>query len=382
MDSQIIALELMKIYGSSTSSLVRRLETPPKRLYARVNTLRATREEVLESLLREGVEAHPDDSISDAVYFEVQGPFKFECNASKAIVVDKKTAVSLMLGANLYRPGVIKITSFERGELLLAVSENYIPVACLEAALTHKEAMSLRKGLIGINRGSPYRAPRIAETKAYISGLIYSQSAPSILTSYALDPRKDELVVDMNAAPGGKTGHVVQLTSGRARVVAVDRNERKIEALTTTLLHLGLYLNVLPLSMDSRYIHLDLNLHEKADKVLIDPPCSNLGVRPLLGAKRTLSSVTSLAKYQRQFLKAAWHVLKPGGRLVYSTCTLTLSENEENIAYAVEYLGFSVAELESPPPYSDKVSYRGVTAYRFSPLLADMPGYFIAVLTK
>lgn len=380
-DSRLIS-ELRRAYGSTTETLIRRLQAPPRRLYARVNTLRTTREEVLKTLSREGVTAHPDENIRDAIYFEVLGPFQLECNTNKTVIVDTKAATSLMLGANLYRPGIIKAAPFKGGELLLAVSKDGVPVACIKALMALSDVITVSRGLVGVNVSSPYRAPRIAETTAYMKGLIYLQSAPSILTTHALNPKGGELVADMNAAPGGKTGHIVQLTRGAARVVAIDRSEGKVATLTSVLLHLGLYINVLPMPMDSRYLHLDSNLSERADRVLIDPPCSNLGVRPVLKMKRTLDSVVSLAKYQRQFLRAAWHLLKPGGTLVYSTCTLTMRENEDNILFAVEELGFNAVELDSPLPYSERVSYKGVTAYRFSPLLADMPGYFIAVLTK
>ncbi|MEM4440205.1 MAG: hypothetical protein QXS14_01900 [Desulfurococcaceae archaeon] len=138
---------------------------------------------------------------------------------------------------------------------------------------------------------------------------------------------------------------------------------------------------MLAVPADSRFAHIDFALASKADRVLIDPPCSNLGVRPLLDYDRSLNDVLSLSNYQRHFLKAARSMLKKGGILVYSTCTLTLDENEENVVYAVEELGFSPYEPPEQIPYAEKVSYRGIVGYRFSPLKNDMPGYFIAVLT-
>jgi 16S rRNA (cytosine967-C5)-methyltransferase len=124
-----------------------------------------------------------------------------------------------------------------------------------------------------------------------------------------------------------------------------------------------------------------MNLRGKADRVIIDPPCSNLGVRPL-EESREWRDIVNLSEYQRQFIKSARELLKPGGVLVYSTCTVTFKENEENIIYAVEELGFTAREPEVEVPYAEKTSYRGVVAYRFSPILHDMPGYFIALLEK
>ncbi|MEM0247111.1 MAG: RsmB/NOP family class I SAM-dependent RNA methyltransferase [Desulfurococcaceae archaeon] len=373
--------QLRRAYGSLALKLVELLALPSKRLYVRVNTIKATREAVIGLLGKEGIIAHPDEYVPDAVYFEIEGPFALECPSSKTITVDVKTAASLLLGANLYRPGVLKAKPFKEGELLLAVTGKGVPVACIKAVHSYSEILYKQRGLVGINVCSPYKAPRIADTEAYIKGLIYPQSAPSIITTHVLKPRAGELVIDMNASPGGKTSHIVQLTRGRSRIIAIDRNEKKVEELRTTLTKLGLFVNVIVVPADSRYVHVDFNVHN-ADRVLIDPPCSNLGVRPLLDYTRTLKDVTSLSSYQKQFLKAASGILKPGGVLVYSTCTLTVDENEENVVYAVEELGLTPMEPEEPPPYAEKVSYKGIVAYRFSPFTEDMPGYFIAVLTK
>lgn len=375
-------VELSRAYGSLLGELLEKIKHPPRRLYLRVNTLRTTRDQALSMLSEEGIHAHEDEEVEDAVFIEVKGPFNIECDTDKKIVVDDKTAISLLMGANLYRPGVRKWVVFREGERILAVTRNNIPVACIETTVSYYEVINREKGLVGINLCSPYKAPSIAETKTYKRGLIYPQSLPSIITTHALDPRPGELIVDMNASPGGKTSHVVQLSSAKARVIAIDRSESKVKTLKATLDWLGLNLNILALPMDSRYIHADLSLQNKADKILIDPPCSNLGVRPIIAFNRTMRDVIDLSNYQKQFLKAAYHILKPGGLLVYSTCTITMLENEENMFYAVNELGFNVVELDNPPPYADKISYRGITGYRFSPVSHDLPGYFIAVLSK
>lgn len=373
---------LRRVYGSCLEALLERLKTPPRRLYARVNTIKCTRKEVIEFLRKEGFDAYPDEEIPDAIYFAVEGPFVIECKSDKKVVVDLKTANSLLLGSNLYRPGIVKMPRFNRDEYLLAVTPRGTPVSCLKTVMSSAEARTISRGLVAVNVSSPYRAPRIGESKTLARGLIYPQSAPSMITSHVVQPEQGMLVVDLNAAPGGKTGHIVQLTHGKSRIVAFDRSERKVALLKNTLDRLGLNINVLGIPADSRYAWIDLKLENKADRVLIDPPCSNLGVRPVMDYERTLRDIRDLSNYQKQFLRAASRILKNGGLLVYSTCTLTLEENEENIRYAIEELGFSVFEPSMPVPHADKVKFKGVVGYRFSPLRDDMPGYFIAVLTK
>lgn len=377
----VIGALLKRVYGSLAENLIELLKKPPSRLYARVNTIKSTRSEVLEALRKDGIEAYADENIPDAVYFEVKGPYDVECPGEKRIVVDVRTAVSLMLGADLYRPGILKAPKFDRSEYLLAVTSRGTVVSCIKTVVSSETMQSLTRGVVGVNVSSPYKAPKLAESKAYLKGLIYPQSAPSIITSHVLKPKTGMLIVDMNAAPGGKTGHIVQLVGGKALIVAFDRSEKKVSVLQNTLSKLGLNISVLAVPADSRFAHIDFALASKADRVLIDPPCSNLGVRPLLDYDRSLNDVLSLSNYQKHFLKAARSILKKGGILVYSTCTLTLDENEENVVYAVEELGFSPYEPPEQIPYAEKVSYKGIVGYRFSPLKNDMPGYFIAVLT-
>ncbi|MET1159662.1 MAG: RsmB/NOP family class I SAM-dependent RNA methyltransferase [Thermoprotei archaeon] len=185
----------------------------------------------------------------------------------------------------------------------------------------------------------------------------------------------------MNASPGGKTSHIIQLTRGKALVVAFDRSIKKIETLRNTLTRLGLYTNVVLLPMDSRYSDLDTLLANKADKVIVDPPCTALGVRPKLLFDRSVEDILVLSKYQAQFLKTAVRIAKKGGLIAYSTCTITFQENELNTIQVIDEYGLESIDLGFLP-YSEKVKYRGLIAYRFSPLTSDMPGYYLSILRK
>jgi len=131
---------------------------------------------------------------------------------------------------------------------------------------------------------------------------------------------------------------------------------------------------------DSRYLDRDrptLN----ADRVLVDPPCTALGVRPKLYEEASGAEVFSSAAFQKQFLRVAARIVKPGGVVVYSTCTLTLQENEGMVRFAVEELGL---ELEDPP-FRVSGAGRGIgfkECIRFDPDVCEAPGYFIARLRR
>ncbi|MEM1698147.1 MAG: hypothetical protein QXG48_05780, partial [Thermofilaceae archaeon] len=114
---------------------------------------------------------------------------------------------------------------------------------------------------------------------------------------------------------------------------------------------------------------------------ILDPPCSALGVRPNLYYERGEREFQTLSEYQRQFLRVAARLLRKGGLLLYSTCTLTLEENELNVLWAVKELGF---KLRSQPVFLGSSGFAGLGSLvqRFEPDIHDSPGFFIALLEK
>ena len=132
---------------------------------------------------------------------------------------------------------------------------------------------------------------------------------------------------------------------------------------------------------DSRYIDIEMEDLIGANAVILDPPCSALGLRPTLYYERDEEEFISLSSYQKQFLKVAAKILKSGGLLLYSTCTLTIEENELNIAWAVNKLGLRVkTQLVVLGSYG--FTDLGPYTQRFEPDIHDSPGFFIALLEK
>ncbi|MGC8542764.1 MAG: methyltransferase domain-containing protein, partial [Vulcanisaeta sp.] len=213
-------------------------------------------------------------------------------------------------------------------------------------------------------------------------GLFYDQSLPAQWVAHILDPRPNEVIVDMNAAPGGKASHVIQLSGGKAFVHAFDRSPRKVQDMATILRRLGMEKYCSVEVRDTRYLDVDRpDLVGSVDRVLIDPPCTDMGVRPKLFDVKTMDLVKSLSEYQRQFIRVAWKLLKPGGILVYSTCTLPPLENEDNVAYA-ESLGFRVIDASVPGASGGLIDKYRNSVVRFYPHVQDTPGFFIAKLMK
>lgn len=161
-------------------------------------------------------------------------------------------------------------------------------------------------------------------------GAFHAQSRAAMLVAHALDPLPGERVLDLCAAPGGKSTHIAALMRGEGEVLAVERHAGRAAALARTArrLHAG---NVHVRVADAGAIEEGAAF----DRVLVDPPCSGLGTlqaRADLRWRVTPESVSELAGEQARILAAGARALRPGGVLVYSTCTISPVENEHLIA--------------------------------------------------
>ena len=215
----------------------------------------------------------------------------------------------------------------EPGELALRANTLVTTAAELAAALpvpTHPAGADLPEGLVV---DGPFDAHAHDLWRA---GAYAAQSRASMLVARALDPQPGERVLDLCAAPGGKTTHLAALMQDTGAIVAVERHAGRASALRRTCERLRCT-NVEVLVQDAaRY-----TTEEPFDRVLVDPPCSGLGTlqgHPDLRWRTTPEAIERLARTQAGILEAATAALGPGGTLVYSTCTLSPRENEERVA--------------------------------------------------
>src|SRR5207237_5205601 len=148
--------------------------------------------------------------------------------------------------------------------------------------------------------------------------------------------KPDEVIVDLNCEPAGKMSYLCQMTKNRARIIGFDRNEEKIEKAREHLDRLRCE-NYQLIAHDSRYAHLDYKFN--ADKVLVDPPCTGLGVMPKLSIETTKRDIENLSSYQKQFMTTAAALVTEVGTVVYRVCTVTGEECEEVARFAEEKLG-------------------------------------------
>jgi 16S rRNA (cytosine967-C5)-methyltransferase len=195
-----------------------------------------------------------------------------------------------------------------------------------------------------------------------------------------LAPRPGERVLDLCAAPGGKTTHLAALMEGSGQVVAVERHPGRAEALRRTAERMGAGAVVEVRTADAAAAQ------EAAayDRVLVDPPCSDLGTlasRPDARWRKSAELPARLAGEQAAILRAGADAVRPGGTLVYSTCTISPAENEAVVgAFLAERADFDADDLRGDVPLWEHARVPGFA--QTLPHRDGTEGFFIARLLR
>ena len=194
--------------------------------------------------------------------------------------------------------------------------------------------------------------------------------------------RPGQIILDVCAAPGGKTFHAADRTGEQGCVIARDLTEYKTEFIKENNDRIG-YNQIEIQEWDATVF--DESMEEKADVVLADLPCSGLGI---MGRKNdikyhvTKEQLSELQALQRKILSVVWKYVKPGGILVYSTCTLNRGENEENVRWIEENTPLRAVSLEESLPEA----LRGRTGEKgyltLHPGVDDTDGFFVSKFVR
>ncbi|WP_027408183.1 16S rRNA (cytosine(967)-C(5))-methyltransferase RsmB [Anoxybacteroides tepidamans] len=205
-------------------------------------------------------------------------------------------------------------------EVIKMLSQEGVEVARGEIA---PEAIQAKKG-------------NLAHTKAFEQGYITIQDESSMLVTRALHPMEHERVLDSCAAPGGKSTHIAERMNGTGQVISLDIHEHKVKLIEEQAKRLHLP-NIAAHVLDSRRASSRF-AEESFDKILVDAPCSGFGVirrKPDIKYAKTEADLPALASLQLEILTKVAPLLRKGGTLVYSTCTIDRDENE---AVVTEFL--------------------------------------------
>lgn len=219
--------------------------------------------------------------------------------------------------------------------------------------------------------------------RAFLDGRMIVQDVSSMLVTQIAAPRKGDTVIDVCAAPGGKSLHMADCVGRKGVVYARDVSDYKAARIMENASRLGCENVIVQVKNACIFYEED---RETADVVLADVPCSGLGV---LARKKDLryriqeTDIASLVSLQRQILDTVWQYVKPGGILIYSTCTVSRAENEENIHWFCEQYPFALEDLT--PYLPDALAREKTAAQGYLQLLPGVhacDGFFLAKLRR
>ena len=278
--------------------------------------------------------------------------------------------VALMKANNEIAPLVLRVNSCRssREALLVLLSKSGIL------------AVPTRWSPVGISVKS--RSP-VDQVPGFQEGSFQVQGEASQLVSYLLSPQKGERILDACAAPGGKTTHIAELIGDVGELIALDKSEKGIDKIRENAARLGL--------MSLRAAKSDLShwlpaeLRNPYDRILVDAPCSGLGTlrsHPEIKWHRNETDIKRLSHLQRNIVDQVVHYLKPGGVLVYSTCTLTKDENENVVEDFLKHHKQFVLDDAAGYLPREASSLVGGSYYIALPHRHDTDGFFAARMSK
>ncbi len=222
---------------------------------------------------------------------------------------------------------------------------------------------------------------RITEIEEFNKGYFTIQDESSMLVAEILSPKENAVVLDLCSAPGGKSTHMAQIMNNKGRIISCDIYDHKLNLVKETANRLGITI-IETQKQDA--LKLNEEFIEKMDYVLVDAPCSGLGIirrRPEIKWNRQEKDIEELSSIQKQILNNAGKYLKPGGALVYSTCTI---EREENLGVIEDFLkknnNFVLYEFKHEINQSTDNREKGYI--QLFPHIHGTDGFFIARIVK
>ncbi len=221
----------------------------------------------------------------------------------------------------------------------------------------------------------------IEKDKHFLEGYFTIQDESSMLAALTLSPKEGDVVIDMCAAPGGKSTYLAEIMKNKGEVNSFDIHEHKLKLIKDLATRLGI--NIIKEQLVDSTI-LKEEYIDYANKVIVDVPCSGLGIirkKPEIRWNIKQEDVNSLTNIQKQILYNASKYVKVNGEIVYSTCTITKEENENIISeFLSENKNFELVDISSIIPFNIETSKKGYV--KLLPGVNDTDGFFIAKLIR
>ncbi|SPP87395.1 tRNA (cytosine(72)-C(5))-methyltransferase NSUN6 [Drosophila guanche] len=426
LGNSLLEGEILKVNSAALSQLLEWLCQTPRVTTYRVNRLRTnvdTHKKQLKDVLskRYGQRAPRIYGLADLPEVLCIAPLEAELvlrepdPTLKEIIVDTSCGAALLRGAHIYAPGVLAMESNTQLQECVNV---YADLAgkCKRGTTTRYESSEkvfLGVGKVLMQRYQLYNNKDEAvtgiavEMQSNVSGVpslgdlscadALLQNLPSIVCVRVLDPQPGERILDMCAAPGNKTTHIAELMGDNGCVVALDNSASRVRGMQTKLnsyrsiqAHVYDSTKAVAASSDAACPAAPPFPCDSFDRILLDAPCSGLGNRPqLLCSIKQAKVLQSYPNIQRRLLGQAVQLLRPGGILVYSTCSVTEAECEGIVAWALrKYPELRLVDATpryggSGLPLPDLEATQSSLLQRFGPCKdIDTVGFFIAKFQK
>ncbi len=223
----------------------------------------------------------------------------------------------------------------------------------------------------------------ISRLEAFQKGYFTVQDESSMLASVVLEPEEGQLALDVCSAPGGKATHLAQLMNNKGTVLARDIHEHKLRLVEGTASRLGI--GIVKTQLFDAAVF-DESLKGKADRVLVDAPCTGLGIirkKPDIKYSGNLSQQKEIVALQKKVLENAAGYVKPGGCLVYSTCTIQPEENLENVkAFLCQNKDYKLLGFEQLLPDKLKTATAQEGYIQLYPNTHQTDGFFISKMVR
>jgi NOL1/NOP2/sun family putative RNA methylase len=232
-------------------------------------------------------------------------------------------------------------------------------------------------------------AYNLGSTHEFLQGYYYLQNVASMLSAIILDPKPNDAIIDMCAAPGSKATHLAQLMGNKGTLILMDINKNRIPALETNLRRMGI-MNSIVINLDA--INLS-KLNVKADKILLDDPCTGEGLirqDPSRKKSKRMKDIEKMASTQKKLLKAGLNALKSGGKLLYCTCSIAPEENELVVNDVLnEMNNFAIIEISKEYGVKGLTEVFGISlkedlkfSQRLYPHIHDTIGFYFCLIKK
>ncbi len=233
------------------------------------------------------------------------------------------------------------------------------------------------RGIIALSKTSD-----MTESEPFKKGYFHIMDQSSFMSVRILDPKAGEKILDVCAAPGGKSFLAAYMMENRGEIVSRDIYPHKIKLVESGAKRLGI--DIIKTENLSGEVFKEEDA-EVFDRVLVDAPCSGLGLlkrKPDIKYNKTLDDIKALAEVQRKILEVSQKYVKPGGVLVYSTCTVSPLENEDNVNWFLKNFDFEAWDISDCLPQNIECSTLKDGYINITPFMWGGDGFFVAKFRK